>query len=84
MDSFDLSVYKIAVETPLIESLPISKHTPNCNVYLKLENTQPCGSFKQRGIGLRCLKVTLKFFRTFICLIENASVFRPKKTVTRK
>ncbi|KAJ6641404.1 L-serine dehydratase [Pseudolycoriella hygida] len=55
-DDFDLSVYKIAVETPLIESLPISKHTPNFDVYLKLENTQPCGSFKQRGIGLRCLK----------------------------
>lgn len=57
MDNFDLSVYKIAIETPLIESLSIAKHTPNFNVYLKLENTQPCGSFKQRGIGLRCLKV---------------------------
>lgn len=57
MDNFDLSVYQIAVETPLIESSPISKHVPNFNVYLKLENTQPCGSFKQRGIGLRCLKV---------------------------
>ncbi|XP_037043965.1 serine dehydratase-like [Bradysia coprophila] len=56
MDKFDLSVYKIAVETPLIESVPISQYTPNFNVHLKLENTQPCGSFKQRGIGLRCLK----------------------------
>lgn len=61
MDNFDLSVYKIAIETPLIESLPIAKHTPNLNVYLKLENTQPCGSFKQRGIGLRCLKVFLLY-----------------------
>lgn len=57
MDNFDLSVYKIAIETPLIESVPISQYTPNFNVFLKLENTQPCGSFKQRGIGLRCLKV---------------------------
>lgn len=61
MEKFDLSVYKVAVETPLIESGPISKHTPNFNVYLKLENTQPCGSFKQRGVGLRCVKVVIAY-----------------------
>lgn len=83
MDSFDRSVYKIAIETPLIESLPISKHTPNCSVYLKLENTQPCGSFKQRGIGLRCLKVVKLCLITVIWSLINFK-FRPKMTDTQK
>lgn len=65
MENNNLSVYDIAIETPLIESLPISKYTPNFNVHLKLENTQPCGSFKQRGIGLRCLKVSQYKFLQF-------------------
>lgn len=38
------------IETPLIKSPYLSDIT-NCNVYLKLENTQPSGSFKSRGIG---------------------------------
>ena len=38
------------IETPLIWSRSISK-AAGCNVYLKLENTQPSGSFKSRGLG---------------------------------
>jgi len=38
------------VQTPLIESRTLAK-VAGCNVYLKLENTQPSGSFKLRGIS---------------------------------
>ncbi|KAK3995643.1 catabolic L-serine/threonine dehydratase [Cladorrhinum sp. PSN332] len=38
------------VETPLIYSSAISRQA-GCNIYLKLENLQPSGSFKSRGIG---------------------------------
>ncbi|KAK4229836.1 catabolic L-serine/threonine dehydratase [Podospora fimiseda] len=38
------------VETPLIYSSPLSRQA-GCNIYLKLENLQPSGSFKSRGIG---------------------------------
>lgn len=37
-------------ETPLIYSSILSKHA-GCQIYLKLENLQPSGSFKSRGIG---------------------------------
>ncbi|KAF2014346.1 serine family amino acid catabolism-related protein [Aaosphaeria arxii CBS 175.79] len=36
--------------TPLIHSTHLSKHA-GCQIYLKLENLQPSGSFKSRGIG---------------------------------
>ncbi|ANB15606.1 L-serine/L-threonine ammonia-lyase CHA1 [Sugiyamaella lignohabitans] len=35
-------------ETPLLPSVYLSR---NCKVFLKLENTQPSGSFKSRGIS---------------------------------
>ncbi|KAF2454833.1 tryptophan synthase beta subunit-like PLP-dependent enzyme [Lineolata rhizophorae] len=38
------------VETPLKESYALSRAT-GCRVFLKLENLQPSGSFKDRGIG---------------------------------
>ncbi|KAK5993285.1 L-serine dehydratase [Cladobotryum mycophilum] len=38
------------IETPLIKSTTLSE-TAGCNVFLKLENLQPSGSFKSRGIG---------------------------------
>ncbi|KAE8143588.1 tryptophan synthase beta subunit-like PLP-dependent enzyme [Aspergillus pseudotamarii] len=38
------------IETPLVRSTNLSK-AAGCNVFLKLENTQPSGSFKSRGIG---------------------------------
>ncbi|KAJ4295375.1 catabolic L-serine/threonine dehydratase [Kalmusia sp. IMI 367209] len=37
-------------ETPLIHSSILSKHA-ECQIFLKLENLQPSGSFKSRGIG---------------------------------
>ncbi len=37
------------IETPLLRSTPLS--TPDRTVWLKLENTQPSGSFKMRGMG---------------------------------
>ncbi|KAM3478330.1 hypothetical protein MY5147_002245 [Beauveria neobassiana] len=38
------------IETPLVKSASLSR-AAGCNVYLKLENLQPSGSFKSRGIG---------------------------------
>ncbi|KAF3354339.1 hypothetical protein VdG1_07804 [Verticillium dahliae VDG1] len=38
------------METPLIPSPHLSR-AAGCNIYLKLENLQPSGSFKSRGIG---------------------------------
>ena len=43
------------INTPLIESPPISKKA-GLQILLKLENTQPTGSFKIRGIGHLCQK----------------------------
>lgn len=44
---------QLHVQTPLIFSAPLSK-VANRPVFLKLENTQPSGSFKLRGIGHSC------------------------------
>lgn len=38
------------VETPLIESVALSQ-AAGCRIFLKLENLQPSGSFKSRGVG---------------------------------
>ncbi|KAI1214647.1 pyridoxal-phosphate dependent enzyme [Annulohypoxylon truncatum] len=38
------------IETPCIPSAPLSR-AAGCNIFLKLENLQPSGSFKSRGIG---------------------------------
>ncbi|KAI5461160.1 serine family amino acid catabolism protein [Mariannaea sp. PMI_226] len=38
------------IKTPCIGSLPLSR-IAGCNILLKLENLQPSGSFKARGIG---------------------------------
>ncbi|EAT82721.1 hypothetical protein HBH56_000180 [Parastagonospora nodorum] len=37
-------------QTPLIHSTILSKHA-GCQIYLKLDNLQPSGSFKSRGVG---------------------------------
>ncbi|KAK4217113.1 tryptophan synthase beta subunit-like PLP-dependent enzyme [Rhypophila decipiens] len=44
------------IETPLIPSVPLSR-IAGCNIFLKLENLQPSGSFKSRGIGNMMLLV---------------------------
>ncbi|MCJ1245169.1 catabolic L-serine/threonine dehydratase [Trapelia coarctata] len=38
------------IETPLLQSAALSK-AAGCRIFLKLENLQPSGSFKSRGIG---------------------------------
>ncbi|KAK3308131.1 tryptophan synthase beta subunit-like PLP-dependent enzyme [Chaetomium strumarium] len=50
MGSYSPDPPKPWVETPLVFSPPLSRKA-GCNIYLKLENTQPSGSFKSRGIG---------------------------------
>lgn len=46
---------KLHIETPLIESLSMSK-AMDSRIWLKMETIQPCGSFKARGIGYACQK----------------------------
>ncbi|KAF1987705.1 tryptophan synthase beta subunit-like PLP-dependent enzyme [Aulographum hederae CBS 113979] len=41
---------KLWIETPLVESAALSR-AAGCRILLKLENLQPSGSFKSRGIG---------------------------------
>ncbi|CAJ2507468.1 Uu.00g086540.m01.CDS01 [Anthostomella pinea] len=41
---------KLYIETPCIPSAPLSR-AAGCNIFLKLENLQPSGSFKSRGVG---------------------------------
>jgi L-serine/L-threonine ammonia-lyase len=41
------------IHTPLVESFPLSERTGR-RIWLKMENLQPPGSFKIRGIGLLC------------------------------
>ncbi|XP_033118915.1 L-serine dehydratase/L-threonine deaminase-like [Anneissia japonica] len=56
---------QLYVRTPLIESTPLSKHA-SFKVYLKLENTQPAGSFKIRGISNLCKKAIQKGCRHIV------------------
>lgn len=44
------------LNTPLLESVSMSKRV-GATVYLKMENSQPSGSFKIRGIGHLCQQV---------------------------
>eukprot|EP01100_Stratorugosa_tubuloviscum_P008750 TRINITY_DN363_c5_g1_i1.p1 TRINITY_DN363_c5_g1~~TRINITY_DN363_c5_g1_i1.p1 ORF type:complete len:329 (-),score=175.07 TRINITY_DN363_c5_g1_i1:80-1066(-) len=46
---------QIFISTPLIYSLPLSELYQQ-PIYLKLDNLQPSGSFKLRGIGHLCLQ----------------------------
>ncbi|KAA0710941.1 L-serine deaminase [Triplophysa tibetana] len=45
------------VVTPLLESLGMSKRLGTTTVYMKMENSQPTGSFKIRGVGYMCQNV---------------------------
>ena len=47
---------QIYLETPVIKSQHLSKRA-GCNVFLKLDNLQPSGSFKLRGISHMIRKV---------------------------
>ncbi|KAK5630843.1 hypothetical protein RRF57_006558 [Xylaria bambusicola] len=50
MGSYVPDLPKLHMETPCIRSQELSR-AAGCNIYLKLENLQPSGSFKSRGIG---------------------------------
>ncbi|NXP05781.1 SDSL protein, partial [Thinocorus orbignyianus] len=52
--------------SPLLESLPLSK-AAGTKVYMKLENVQPSGSFKIRGIGHFCREAARKGCQHFVC-----------------
>ena len=53
------------IETPLIESIPLSRKVKG-NVWLKMEALQPTGSFKIRGIGQACQHYLSKGAKRFI------------------
>ncbi|KAL2760478.1 hypothetical protein ACRALDRAFT_2039108 [Sodiomyces alcalophilus JCM 7366] len=50
MGSVDSGAKLPWIETPLIASPQLSR-AAGCNIFLKLENLQPSGSFKSRGVG---------------------------------
>lgn len=50
MGSYSVEAPKPWVETPCIYSPQVSR-AAGCNIFLKLDNLQPSGSFKSRGIG---------------------------------
>ncbi|XP_058014771.1 serine dehydratase-like [Ahaetulla prasina] len=54
------------IETPLLESVALSQ-TAGTKVYMKLENVQPSGSFKIRGIGYFCQQMAKKGCRHLVC-----------------
>lgn len=56
---------KLHLETPLLESLPLSRKL-GLPVFLKMEALQPSGSFKNRGIGLLCFKLASEGAKIFI------------------
>ena len=53
------------IQTPLLESLPLSLASGRC-IWLKLEALQPPGSFKIRGIGAACEEYQRRGARRFI------------------
>ncbi|XP_034647431.1 serine dehydratase-like [Trachemys scripta elegans] len=52
--------------TPVLESTALSK-AAGTRVYMKLENVQPTGSFKIRGIGYFCQEAAKKGCKHFVC-----------------
>ncbi|XP_051941799.1 serine dehydratase-like [Hippocampus zosterae] len=53
------------INTPLLESAAMSKRV-GTTVYLKMENSQPSGSFKIRGIGYLCQQLKSQS-KGFVC-----------------
>ncbi|XP_063171946.1 serine dehydratase-like [Candoia aspera] len=54
------------IETPFLESVALSQ-AAGTKVYMKLENVQPSGSFKIRGIGYFCQQVAKKGCQHLVC-----------------
>ncbi|KAM9331324.1 serine dehydratase-like [Gastrophryne carolinensis] len=64
MDSQDEVPFHIV--TPLKESCALSKKA-GTHVLMKMENIQPMGSFKIRGIGHFCQKLAKEGYKKFVC-----------------
>ncbi len=54
------------IQTPLLRHSGLSSALDK-QVWLKMENTQPSGSFKLRGIGLLCQRAVAKGARHLVC-----------------
>uniref|UniRef100_A0A7M4EI21 L-serine ammonia-lyase n=1 Tax=Crocodylus porosus TaxID=8502 RepID=A0A7M4EI21_CROPO len=54
------------VVTPVLQSLALSK-AAGTKVFMKMENVQPSGSFKIRGIGYFCQEAAKKGCKHFVC-----------------
>eukprot|EP00058_Branchiostoma_floridae_P005244 XP_002590732.1 hypothetical protein BRAFLDRAFT_89538 [Branchiostoma floridae] len=61
---------KLYINTPLLESHPLSKHA-GITVYLKLENVQPSATFKIRGISHLCQKALKEGAKHFVCSSDD-------------
>ena len=55
----------MTIKTPLIKSSLLSELN-HCHVWLKMESSQPAGSFKQRSIGNACRQYAEKGAKKFI------------------
>lgn len=55
----------MTIKTPLIKSSALSTIN-NCNIWLKMESSQPAGSFKQRSIGHACRQYAKRGAKKFI------------------
>ncbi|KAI8959096.1 tryptophan synthase beta subunit-like PLP-dependent enzyme [Daldinia sp. FL1419] len=58
MGSSNQEPQKLFIETPCIPSPALSR-VAGCNIFLKLENLQPSGSFKSRAVGNMMYKAML-------------------------
>ncbi len=54
------------IPTPLLEHRTLSARLDK-QVWLKMENVQPSGSFKLRGIGLMCQRAAAQGAKHFVC-----------------
>ncbi len=54
------------IQTPLLRHAPLSAALGK-DLWLKMENTQPSGSFKLRGIGLLCQRAVAAGARHLVC-----------------
>ncbi|KAH7636837.1 nadh dehydrogenase [Dermatophagoides farinae] len=57
----------IYIRTPLVESIELRKYCAGRQVYLKMENCQPSGSFKLRGISNLCKYAVSNGFTEVVC-----------------
>lgn len=61
------------INTPLLESIAMSKRMGS-PVYLKMESSQPSGSFKIRGIGHLVQQVSPELFCVSVFIYAAGSV----------